>query len=121
MSEHATDGAGPHGGEEREPDYRFTLANERTFLAWVRTALALLAGGVAVDQLVEAASPWRDVVAVACVVVSALTVLSGYRRWSEVTWAMRRDLPLPPPRAVPRLALGLSVVGGAVVLLVARG
>ena len=28
-----------------EPDYRFTLANERTFLAWVRTALGLLAGG----------------------------------------------------------------------------
>ena len=40
-----------------EPDYRFTLANERTFLAWVRTALGLLAGGVAVRQLVD---PVRD-------------------------------------------------------------
>jgi len=39
------DGAG-------DPDYRFTLANERTFLAWIRTALALIAGGVAVVQLV---------------------------------------------------------------------
>jgi hypothetical protein len=35
-------------GDEQEPDYRFTLANERTFLAWIRTALALIAGGVAV-------------------------------------------------------------------------
>ena len=35
-----------------EPDYRFTLANERTFLAWIRTALALIAGGVALVQLV---------------------------------------------------------------------
>jgi hypothetical protein len=26
-----------------EPDPRFTLANERTFLAWIRTALALIA------------------------------------------------------------------------------
>ena len=32
--------------EGEEPDYRFTLANERTFLAWLRTALALIAGGV---------------------------------------------------------------------------
>ncbi len=37
---------------EQEPDYRFTLANERTFLAWIRTALALIAGGVAVVQFV---------------------------------------------------------------------
>jgi uncharacterized membrane protein YidH (DUF202 family) len=38
--------------EDHEPDYRFTLANERTFLAWVRTAPGPLAGGVAVDQLI---------------------------------------------------------------------
>ena len=31
----------------KTPDYRFTLANERTFLAWIRTALALMAGAVA--------------------------------------------------------------------------
>jgi putative membrane protein len=36
----------------QEPDYRFSLANERTFLAWIRTALAILASGVALDQLV---------------------------------------------------------------------
>ena len=32
------------------PDYRFSLANERTFLAWLRTGLALVGGGFAVDQ-----------------------------------------------------------------------
>ena len=32
-----------------EPDPRFTLANERTFLAWIRTSLALLAGGIAIE------------------------------------------------------------------------
>ena len=30
-----------------EPDYRFTLANERTFLAWQRTSLGLMAAAVA--------------------------------------------------------------------------
>ena len=35
----------------REPDPRFTLANERTFLAWIRTALGLLAGGIGVLTL----------------------------------------------------------------------
>ena len=32
-----------------EPDPRFTLANERTFLAWIRTSLAFLAGGIAIE------------------------------------------------------------------------
>ncbi|WP_283215114.1 DUF202 domain-containing protein [Pseudofrankia sp. DC12] len=39
-----------------DPDYRFSLANERTFLAWIRTALALLAGGIAVVQIVPSFS-----------------------------------------------------------------
>ncbi|MGI5219881.1 YidH family protein [Nocardia sp. CA-290969] len=41
---------------DREPDYRFTLANERTFLAWIRTALGLVAGGIVVGQLYSAGS-----------------------------------------------------------------
>lgn len=37
--------------DTEEPDVRFTLANERTFLAWIRTSLAFLAVAVAVDTL----------------------------------------------------------------------
>ncbi len=33
------------------PDLRFVLANERTFLAWTRTALALIGAGLALTQL----------------------------------------------------------------------
>ena len=38
--------------EGEEPDPRFTLANERTFLAWVRTALALVAAGIGLETFV---------------------------------------------------------------------
>ncbi|EFL27732.1 putative integral membrane protein [Streptomyces himastatinicus ATCC 53653] len=43
----------PWHEEGEEPDYRFSLANERTFLAWIRTGLVLLAGAVAVAQFVQ--------------------------------------------------------------------
>ncbi len=48
------DDEGVDDDHEREPDYRFTLANERTFLAWLRTSLSLLAAGIAVVQLIPA-------------------------------------------------------------------
>lgn len=84
-------------GGEAEPDYRFTLANERTFLAWIRTALGLIAGGVAVHQLVPhlATEGIRTVLAVLCLGVAALLAMLAYPRWRRVQNAMRRDEPLP--------------------------
>jgi len=38
----------PFGQVGEEPDPRFTLADERAFLAWMRTSLALLAAGRAI-------------------------------------------------------------------------
>ncbi len=49
-----TEGGGAAGSDEpaeTEPEARFTLANRRTFLAWSRTALALVAAGLASVQL----------------------------------------------------------------------
>ncbi|WP_031507791.1 YidH family protein, partial [Streptomyces megasporus] len=43
--------------EGQTPDYRFSLANERTFLAWIRTALALVGGGLAVNQFLTGIRP----------------------------------------------------------------
>ena len=37
--------------ERRTPEAQFQLANERTYLAWLRTALALVASGVAAARL----------------------------------------------------------------------
>ena len=85
--------------ETQEPDYRFTLANERTFLAWIRTALALIAGGVAVVQLVPAFGiPGLRHGSRACPRprAAALLAVLAVRRWQHVQAAMRRGADLPP-------------------------
>lgn len=78
-----------------EPDYRFTLANERTFLAWQRTALGLLAAAVAVVQfLPEMAVPGvRHALGAAVGVLAMLTAGAGLHRWYQVDQAMRRGHP----------------------------
>ena len=84
------------GEDRRPPDYRFSLANERTFLAWIRTALALVAGALAIG----AVEPDLDrgaglVLPVACLVAAASIAAYSYRRWSLVESAMRSGEPLP--------------------------
>ncbi len=80
-----------------EPDPRFSLANERTFLAWVRTALAMLAGAVALHSLGLPASNWlRTVIVILLVIIAAVCTMLAYLRWARVERAMRLRLPLPP-------------------------
>ncbi|KWX68189.1 hypothetical protein ASJ79_18775 [Mycobacterium sp. NAZ190054] len=103
-----------------EPDYRFTLANERTFLAWQRTALGLLAAAVAVTQfLPEPAAPaLRHALGAAVGVLALLTAGAGLHRWYQVDHAMRRDRPLPRPSTPVYLTVGLVVVGMVTLALV---
>ncbi|MDT5106528.1 MAG: putative rane protein [Mycobacterium sp.] len=98
---------------EFEPDYRFTLANERTFLAWERTALGLLAAAVAVVQLVpELPIPGsRHVLGVLLAVLATLTAGVGLRRWEQIDHAIRSGMPLPRHPMAVYLAVGLIVVG----------
>jgi putative membrane protein len=104
---------GHDAAPEVEPDYRFTLANERTFLAWERTALGLLAAAVAVVQLVpELAIPGaRHVLGVFLAVLATLTAGVGLRRWEQVDRAIRSGMPLPRQPMPVYLAVGLIVVG----------
>jgi putative membrane protein len=101
------------------PDYRFTLANERTFLAWFRTALALVAGGVAVVQLVPAlAFPGAlHVLGILLTVAGGGLSLAAVLRWWRVQAAMRREEDLPPTRIPVILGLGLAALTAFVVVL----
>ncbi|HEX8587693.1 YidH family protein [Pseudomonas sp.] len=105
-----------------EPDPRFTLANERTFLAWIRTALAFLAGGIAVEAFTnEVFSPGlRRGVALSLLVLALLVSASACTRWLKVERAMRQRKPLPLPVLVPILSMGGALVAaGLIVFLIA--
>lgn len=90
------------------PDYRFSLANERTFLAWIRTSLAILAGAVAIDQLTPhiAPAPVRIALCVMLAVVGAVLAVQAYARWSAQEQAMRHKLELPHSW----LLIGMTIV-----------
>lgn len=100
-------------GVGTEPDVRFSLANERTALAWVRTGLALVAGGVALSTVASVAGlpVLIDVVAMIACAAGGLIALSALASWRRVERALRLDQPLPPPRALPFLAVGVCLVG----------
>ncbi|WP_424184627.1 YidH family protein [Actinokineospora sp. G85] len=105
--------------EGEEPDYRFSLANERTFLSWVRTSLALLAGGVAVSQYVPQAPVWlRLSISLVLVVLGATLAVLSHRRWRSTELAMRLGRPLPPTTQLPLLTVGLTVVALGTLALV---
>lgn len=95
-----------------EPDPRFTLANERTFLAWIRTALALLAGGIAVEAFtLDVFSPAvRTTLSVALLLMALLISGSACLRWLYVERALRNKAPLPLPLLVPLLSIGGALV-----------
>jgi putative membrane protein len=106
------------------PDYRFSLANERTFLAWIRTSLALLAGAVAIDQLAPniAPQPVRIVLCVVLSMIGAGLATLAYRRWAQTEAAMRNDRALPFSRVMLLMTIVVAVAAFtfAVLILVAR-
>lgn len=104
------------------PDYRFSLANERTFLAWVRTGLALVAGGLAVAQFLPElrVTHLREVLAVVLLVFGGAVALRALNHWIRCERAMRLGQDLPESRfpAVLAVAVGLGAVLLVVVVVV---
>ena len=106
-----------------EPDARFTLANERTFLAWNRTALALVVAGLGIVQLLPPfpGVPWgRHVLGLPLIVLGATVSATSYREWRRNQAALRRGDPLPRsvlPRVLAATIAGIAALA-AVVLLV---
>ncbi|MYR74101.1 putative membrane protein [Streptomyces sp. OspMP-M45] len=134
----AGDGPGGDGGSARgvrlwfapervraegiTPDYRFSLANERTFLAWLRTALALIGGGFAVDQfLPHLAWGVRAGLALALLVAGVLCALRAVNHWVRCERAMRRGEDLPVSRFPVLLSLAVAVVAVMMVVVVLFG
>ena len=107
-------------GGGTEPDPRFTLANERTFLAWIRTSLAMVAGGIAVEAFTsELFSPEiRKTVAVLLLLLGLVTGGGSFFRWLNVERAMRRQSPLPAPLIAPILAAGGALVAAVLIVFV---
>jgi putative membrane protein len=115
-----------HGGEqvtETEPDARFTFANERTFLAWTRTALAFMVAGLGIVQLLPPfpGVPWgRHVLGVPLIVVGAVIAVVSYLQWTRSQQALRRGEPLPRsvlPQILAITILVMAMISAAVLLI----
>lgn len=108
----------PTPPQHGHPDYRFTLANERTFLAWIRTGLAMLAAAVAVVQFPPSIGPHE--LWIGCgVLLALLAVIScagSLVRWRANDTAIEEDRSLPQPRSTWVVAGGLGVLAVIVVL-----
>jgi len=104
------------------PDYRFSLANERTFLAWIRTSLAIVAGAIGIDQFAShlGSAQLRLVLSIALLVVGGTLGGVAYTRWARAERAMRQETDLPLSLLLPFLALFTAVlaVGLAAIIVI---
>jgi putative membrane protein len=117
--------AGTEQHDGSEPDARFTFANERTFLAWNRTALALVVAGLAIAQLLPGFSglPWgRHLLAVPLFVLGAVLSAASYLEWRRNQRALHYGLPLPRSPLPRILAASIAVMAvlAAALTLIAR-
>lgn len=103
-----------------EPDYRMSLAAERTYLAYVRTSLAMLAAGVAVVGVLPDAGhlALRRVMGVVLVVIGLLVAVTARYHWRQIDSAMRTGAPLPRNPVSVLLAVGVTVAAGLALALV---
>lgn len=106
-------------GAGSDPDARFSLANERTFLAWIRSALALVALGIAVATFVSTTGTRGLSVILACglIVLGGLLSFAAWLRWVQVERALRMDRGIPPTTLGIVLAVGVGIL--AIIALVA--
>ncbi|WP_423132904.1 YidH family protein [Gordonia malaquae] len=97
-------------GEGIEPDPRFSLANERTFLAWLRTSLAMFAAAFTLEALSLPTSPWwRLASASAFCLLGLMTCVQAWLGWMRTERALRRSAPLSGP------SIGVLLVAGILV------
>ena len=104
-------------GRGDEPDPRFSLANERTFLAWIRTSLALLAAGVALEAFTLPVLPGLRLAASLVLIAGGIaSPVQAWIGWMRTERAVRLATPLPAPRLAGPIALVVIVAGVLVAL-----
>ena len=108
----------PGADDGEEPDPRFSLANERTLLAWVRTSIALIAGGLATSQLLEDMPGARWALAIPLAVLGVAMAGTSHGHYSEIQHAMRHGEPLPHSPLPRILAVGVTLIGVAACVLI---
>ncbi|WP_431969627.1 YidH family protein [Nocardia sp. bgisy134] len=102
----------PLAEHNSRPDERFTLASERTFLAWIRTSLGLLAGGIAMVHLVpEFSTGWaRTLLGTMMILLAVVAPIAGLRRWLQVRQALESGAEMPDERDLWVLTVGITAV-----------
>jgi putative membrane protein len=117
--------AGPDapGDGPGEPDPRLLFANERTFLSWIRTSLALVAAGLAIIELLPAFryAGGRRAVGLPLIALGTFLAATAFRTWTANERAMRANEPLPRTYQALILAVGVAVVSAIALLLAAFG
>lgn len=105
------------------PDARFSLANERTFLAWVRSSLALLALGIAVATFMTATDSRgvTEVLAIGLIALGGILSVFAWFRWLQVERAMREERAVPPTTLGIVIAVGVAILAVIAVLAVLLG
>jgi putative membrane protein len=102
-------------GVGTEPDARFSLANERTFLAWIRTALALIAAGVALEAFVMPIAPgFRLGASILLTLLGVLAPIQAWLGWLKAEQSLRLGRPLPFPNLAGPIGGGVFAVVGIV-------
>jgi putative membrane protein len=103
-----------------DPDPRFSLANERTFLAWIRTSLGMIALGVGIATFVSHEQAHRAslILAGALVILGGVVSAGAWLRWLRVERAMRLQHGLPPSRLAPFIAIGIAAIAAIAIITV---
>lgn len=92
----------------RRPDPEVEMSNERTFLSWIRTALALVVTGAALVAFDVPVSPrWQVASGALFAALGVAASLQAWMGWRATRRALAQGEEVPAPRFGPALAGGV--------------